>query len=47
MVSVFSDVSKFECLGSGNKFDNTTQTETKLNVVFFSLLKVMTSQNGF
>ena len=30
MVAILSDVTKFECLGPVNEFDNTAQNETKL-----------------
>ena len=39
MVSILSDVTKFECLGSVNEFDNTAQNETKLQRRLLQLVK--------
>ena len=39
MVAILSDVTKFECLGPVNEFDNTTQNETKLQRRLLQLVK--------
>ena len=39
MVAILSDVTKFECLGPVNEFDNTAQNETKLLLCFLQLVK--------
>ena len=39
MVAILSDVTKFECLGPVNQFDNTVQNETKLQCRLLQLVK--------
>ena len=39
MVAILSDVTKFECLGPVNQFDNTAQNETKLQCCLLQLVK--------
>ena len=39
MVAILSDVTKFECLGPVNQFDNTVQNETKLQCHLLQLGK--------
>ena len=39
MVAILSDITKFECLGPVNKFDNTAQNETNLQHCFLQLIK--------
>ena len=39
MVAILSDVTKFECLGPANEFDNTAQNETKLQRRLLQLVK--------
>ena len=39
MVAIFSDITKFECLGPVNQFDNTAQNETKLQHRLLQLVK--------
>ena len=38
-VAILSDVTKFECLGPVNEFDNTAQNETKLQRRFLQVVK--------
>ena len=40
MVAILSDITKFECFGPVNKFDNTAQNETKLQRRFLQLVKI-------
>ena len=39
MVAILSDITKFECLGPVNEFNNTAQNETKLQRHFLHLVK--------
>ena len=39
MVAILSDVTKFECLGPVNQFNNTSQNETKLQRRLLQLVK--------
>ena len=39
MVAILSDITKFECLGPVNEFNNTTQNETKLQCCLLLLVK--------
>ena len=39
MVAILSDVTKFECLGPANEFDNTVRNETKLQRRLLQLVK--------
>ena len=39
MVAILSDVTKFECFGPVNEFDNAAQNETKLQCRLLQLVK--------